>query len=69
MIDDMKRIKRKVKRFEQNIRYSINSHGQGTTLLYLECGHVKRQKGSVPIPNWCICKECEWDVSGRSEVE
>jgi hypothetical protein len=54
----MKRIKRKVVSYE-NIRYSIHSHHGGTNLLTLECGHIKRQKGSISVPDYCYCQECE----------
>ena len=36
----------------------IGTRYLGSTLLRLECGHVKRQKGSVKIPKTVYCKEC-----------
>jgi uncharacterized OB-fold protein len=35
---------------------------QGSNVLLLECGHKKRQKGSVKIPKAALCQECKaWD--------
>lgn len=51
-------MKRKVIRYENY----IDSHANGTrgsNILYLECGHTKRQKGSVKIPKFCRCNECD----------
>ena len=46
-------MKRKVIKVE-NVKYSIHSHSGGSNLLYLECGHIKRAKGSLNIPKKLI---------------
>lgn len=55
----MNKIRREVMKHER-VKYSIHSHHGGTVLLYLDCGHVKRQKGGMKIPNHCYCKECSF---------
>ena len=46
------------------VKNYINKHAngtRGTNVLTLECGHTKYQNGSVKIPKYCICKECDED--------
>ena len=43
----------------KNAKYSIHSHSGGSNLLYFECEHIKRQKGSIKIPQKTKCGECE----------
>ena len=40
----------------RNLKYSIHSHHGGTNMLFLDCGHIKRQKGSQKIPKKTNCK-------------
>lgn len=43
-----------------------NARGtKGSNVLTLACGHTKSQKGSVKIPAFCNCKECDDIASGR----
>lgn len=39
---------------------------QGSNILTLECGHWKRQKGSIKIPVRCRCRECDYIESGAT---
>lgn len=46
----------------------IDPHANGTrgsNYLTLECGHVRQQKGSVPIPKYCNCHECDAEAHTR----
>ena len=61
----MKRIKRKITR----IRNYVDPHANGTkgsNILFLECGHLTTQKGSIKIPQFVYCVECEDWESGRT---
>lgn len=52
---------RKVVRMEQHFvkwEWCFGHRGASSVTLFLECGHVKRQKGSVAIPKRVACKEC-----------
>jgi hypothetical protein len=51
-------MKRKVVKVENYIHPNATGT-KGSNMLTLECGHVKRQKGSVPVPKYCLCKECD----------
>ena len=31
---------------------------RGSNFLELECGHIKRQKGSIRVPEYCHCRDC-----------
>ena len=50
-------MKRKVVKVENYV--GRNARGtKGSNYLTLECGHVRRQKGSIRVPGFCICRDC-----------
>lgn len=54
-------IKRKVLSVENFINH--NARGtKGSNYLKLECGHTKRQKGSIKVPAFCYCIKCSNQV-------
>ena len=57
-------MKRKVVGVENYI-YSYATGTKGSNWLTLECGHVKRQKGNVRVPQFCRCVECDDDIDTR----
>ena len=60
----MKGVMRKVLDYRQ-LKYSIHSHHGGTIILFLECGHTKRQKACVTIPKRAKCIECAFITGGK----
>jgi len=61
-----------VKRKVINVKNYIDPHANGTkgsNYLTLECGHVKRQKGSVKVPEYCRCDECAQQGVQRTAIK
>jgi hypothetical protein len=45
-----------------HIENIVSKHARGTkgsNYLTLECGHIKRQKGSIKTPKTCKCDFCK----------
>ena len=57
---------RKVLTYTNYIHPSARGTG-GSNALVLECGHTKRQKASVRIPERARCWECEMAQKNRPE--
>jgi len=54
-----KRIKRRIVKVENYKDIYCPPDSKGRNILHLECGHRTSRKGSVKIPVWVYCWNCE----------